>query len=73
MVGIRFNDATDERKGLGLLIGRVSFRSFADGLTLVPPSALSLLASNGLKFSVEGPASYERSVPAIRNPAATPA
>lgn len=72
MVGIRFKDATEERKALEVLIGRVSFRSCADGLTIVPPGALSLLASHGLKFAVEGPASYERSVPAIRNPAATP-
>jgi hypothetical protein len=70
MVGIRFQDASTERKALGLLIGRFSFKSFDDGLTIVPPSALSVLAAEGLKFTVEGQASYERRIPSIRNPAA---
>jgi hypothetical protein len=68
MVGIRFHDRATELKAFGLLIGRVSFKSFSDGLTIVPPDALTILASHRLKFDVEGPAGYERSILTLRNP-----
>jgi hypothetical protein len=67
MVGIRFHDRATELKAFGLLLGRISFKSFSDGLTIVPPEALTILASHQLKFDVEGPAGYERSIPTVRS------
>ena len=66
MILIRFPDAASERQALGYLAGRFSFRSWANGETLVPESALPALAVEGIPFIVKGPASYEQSVPAIR-------
>ena len=71
MIRIRFPDAATERRALGYLAGRFSFRSWADGETLVPEPALAALAVAGIPFTVEGPATYERSIPAVRNPAPT--
>jgi hypothetical protein len=71
MVLIRFQDEAAERRALGYLAGRFAFRSWSDGATLVPEEALSALALEGIPFLVEGPATYERSIPAVRNPPAT--
>lgn len=70
MILIRFPDAQAERRALGYLAGRFPFKSWASGETLVPEAALAALAVEGISFTVEGPASYERSIPAIRDPAA---
>jgi hypothetical protein len=70
MVLIRFPDRSAERRALGYLAGRFAFKTWSDGRTLVPESALPHLAIEGISFTVEGPATYEDSVPAIRNPAA---
>lgn len=71
MIRIHFPDAATERRALGYLAGRFSFRTFDDGETLVPESALAALAVEGIPFNVEGPATYERSIlPKVRNPAA---
>ena len=70
MIRIRFPDSTTERRALGFLAGRFSFRSWANGETLVPDAALSALAIEGIAFNVEGPATYERNVPSLRNPPA---
>jgi hypothetical protein len=70
MIKIRFDDEAIERKALGWLAGRFSFRTFSTGVTLVPEYALPFLAREGFKFSVEGPASYEQIISAIRNPPA---
>jgi hypothetical protein len=60
MIRIRFPDAKAERRALGYLVGRFSFRSWANGETLVPETALAAMAVEGIPFVVEGPASYER-------------
>ena len=60
MVIIRFPDEQNERRGLGFLAGRFSGKSFASGETVVPEAALTYLALEGIKFTVEGPANYER-------------
>ena len=52
MVQVRFPDAETERKALGFLAGRFSFKSFDDGTTLVPNRALSYLAAQGIRFTV---------------------
>lgn len=67
MISIRFPDPTVERRALGYLAGRFSFRSYASGETVVPEGALAALAVQGISFSVQGPASYEQSVPPVRN------
>ena len=63
MIVIRFADAETERRGLTCLIGRFSFKSWATGETVVPENALLFLAKQGIPFSVEGPATYERTAP----------
>jgi hypothetical protein len=70
MVRIHFPDAAAKRRALGYLAGRFSFKSWASGEMLVPESALPFLAVEGIAFNVEGPATYEQRVPAVRNPPA---
>jgi hypothetical protein len=72
MIVVRFPDAAAKRKALGYLAGRFSFTSRASGEVLVPDSALAALATQGIPFSVEGPATYEQLVPPLRDPAAAP-
>ena len=60
MIQIRFPDPDMERKAIGFLAGRFSFKTFADGLTLVPESALPRMISAGITFIVEGPAAYQQ-------------
>lgn len=55
MISIRFPDPELERKALGFLVGRFAFKNYADGHTLVPETALSHLAREGISFTVEGP------------------
>jgi len=71
MIRIRFTDDAAERRGLGFLAGRFSFKSWATGVTLVPDYALPALAREGISFLVEGPASYEQIIQAVRNPPAS--
>lgn len=66
MILIRFTDPQIERRALGYLAGRFPFKTWADGETLVPESALASLAVAGITFTVVGPPSYEQNVPAIR-------
>jgi hypothetical protein len=70
MIRIRFPDTATEQRGLGFLAGRFSFKSFANGETLVPPPALASLALEAIPFSVVGPATYEQYAPTVRDPAA---
>jgi hypothetical protein len=69
MIIIRFPDDKAKRRALGFLPGRFSFKSWATGEMMVPENALPFLAVEGIPFSVEGPATYERLAP-LRNPAA---
>ena len=71
MIRIRFPDAGAERLALGFLLGRFSFKSWANGVTLVPDHALPALAREGILFTVEGPATYEQIIQAVRNPPAS--
>ncbi len=70
MIIIRFPDADSKRRALGFLAGRFSFKSWASGEMAVPETALAHLATEGIPFSVEGPATYERLVSAVRTPPA---
>jgi hypothetical protein len=69
MIIIRFPDEESKRRALGHLVGRFSFKSWASGELMVPKDALALLADEAIRFSVEGPASYEQ-IASLRNPAA---
>ncbi len=62
MVLIRFSDAQSECKALGFLAGRFAIRSWSNGETLAPESALPHLAVEGFSFTVLGRANYEQRV-----------
>ena len=71
MIVIRFPDQSAERRALGFLAGRFSFTTWKTGEVLVPETALSSLATEGISFHVEGPATYGQAVPAVRNAASS--
>jgi hypothetical protein len=71
MVIIRFADEQTERRALGFLARRFSGKSYATGETIVPEAALAELALEGMKFTVEGPATYDRITP-LRDISAAP-
>jgi hypothetical protein len=70
MILLRFTDPQMERRALGYLAGRFSFKTWVSGETLVPESALAALAVEGITFTVLGPPTYEQSVPKIRTASA---
>jgi len=70
MVIIRFTDIATERRALGWLAGRFSFKSWKNGQMLVPEAALAQLAMEGIPFTSEGPATYEQILASLRNPLA---
>jgi hypothetical protein len=69
MVIIRFHDHETELKALDFLIGKFPFKTWANGNLMIPAEALPHLAVEGIQFQVEGPATYEHSVPTVRDPA----
>jgi hypothetical protein len=71
MIRIRFADDSEKRRALGFLAGRYSFKSWATGEMLVPDYALPALAREGISFLVEGPATYEQIVSALRTASAS--
>jgi len=60
LIIIRFADEGIQKKALGFLIGKFSGHSWATGEMAVPEEALGPMAREGLTFTVEGPATYER-------------
>ena len=70
MILIRFPDVDAKRRALGFLAGRFSFKSWTSGEMTVPETALAPLAAENIPFSVEGQATYERLISAVRNPSA---
>ena len=71
MIVIRFDDSESKRRAFGFLAGRFSFKSWSSGEMAVPEEALAHLATEGIAFAVDGPATYERLISAVRDPAAT--
>ncbi len=69
MIIIRFAGEDTKRRAVGSLVGRFSFKTWASGEMMVPKDALAILADEGVPFSVEGPATYER-LASLRNPVA---
>jgi len=72
MVTITFADRETEKRALGFLLGRFSGRALKSGEHLVPEEALAALAEQNIPFTVNGKATYEQQVAAIRGAAATP-
>jgi hypothetical protein len=70
MIIIHFPDTETKRRALGFLAGRFSFKSWVTGEMAVPETALAHLASEGISFTVEGPATYERLISAVRDSSA---
>lgn len=71
MILIRFPDAESKRRALGYLAGRFSFTSRSSGQLLVPAGALPALAVEDIHFTVDGPATYGQTIPALRGSAAS--
>jgi len=72
MVTISFDSDREEAKGLDFLLGRFNFHTRQDGTTLVPEPALIAMAREDVAFKVEGSATYEEIVAALRNPPPAP-
>jgi hypothetical protein len=66
MVIIQFQNSDAEKKALGWLPGRFSFKTWKNGDMMVHENVLAYLAREGVAFTVIGPASYERFLPEIR-------
>jgi hypothetical protein len=64
MIIIRFTDPVIERRALGFLARRFPLKTWANGETMIPEAALAALAVEGIPFSVEGLATYERIISA---------
>jgi hypothetical protein len=58
MILIRFPDLDSKRRALAYLAGRFAFTTYKTGEMLVPQTALGEMATQGIQFSVEGPATY---------------
>jgi hypothetical protein len=67
MIIIRFPDEESNLQALGCLPGRYPGKSWATGEMMVPEEALGFLARKGVRFRVEGPATYEQ-IASRRNP-----
>ncbi len=65
MIIIKFEKSESKRRALGYLARRFSLKIWASGEMTVPEAALAYLATEGLAFTVEGPASYERLIPTV--------
>ena len=72
LIRIRFTDLDAKKRASGGLAGRFPFKSWATCEILVPEAALGFLATENISFQVEGPATYEQSTPALRDPAPAP-
>ena len=72
MVTIRFPDRETEKRALAFLLGRFSGRVLKSGEHIIPEAALEALADQNIPFTVQGKATYEQQVAAIRGAAPTP-
>ena len=72
MVNITFPNRDVEKRALAFLLGRYSGRVIQSGEHLVPEAALEALAQEGISFTVNGKATYEQQVAAIRGSASSP-
>jgi len=72
MVIVRFDSEDEERRALGWLAGRFSFKTWANGDLMLHEAVLPYLAREGIAFKVQGQATYEHFRPAFRNSTPTP-
>jgi hypothetical protein len=72
MVTIKFPDRETEKRALAFLLGRFSGRVLRTGEHLVPEAALEALADANVPFSVQGKATYEQQLAAVRGAASAP-
>jgi hypothetical protein len=66
MITITFPNRDVEKRAVGFLLGRFSGRVLKSGEHLVPEAALEALADQGISFTVQGKATYEQQVAALR-------
>ena len=69
MITITFPDRETEKRALAFLLGRFSGRVLKSGEHLVPEAALEALASENITFTVQGKATYEQQMAALRGSA----
>jgi len=69
MVIVRFDAAEEERRALGWLAGRFSFKTWENGDLMVHEQVLPYLAREGIAFRVQGQATYEHFRPTLRDSA----
>ncbi len=69
MITITFPDRETEKRALGFLLGRFSGRVLKTGEHLVPEAALEALADQNIPFTVQGKATYEQQIAALRDAA----
>jgi hypothetical protein len=69
MITIMFPDRETEKRAIGFLLGRFSGRVLKSGEHIVPEAALEALADQGIQFTVQGKATYEQQVAALRGAA----
>ncbi len=72
MVTITFPDREAEKRALAFLIGRFSGRVLRSGEHIVPEAALEALADQNIPFAVQGKATYEQQLAALRGAASAP-
>ena len=72
MVILRFDTDEEERRALGWLSGRFSFKTWDNGDLMVHEGVLPYLAREGISFIVQGQATYEHFRPSVRNSAPAP-
>jgi hypothetical protein len=72
MITITFADRETEQRALAFLLGRFSGRVLKSGEHLVPEAALEALASQNIGFTVQGKATYEQQLAAVRGSAPAP-
>jgi hypothetical protein len=71
MITITFPNRETEKRAVGFLLGRFSGRVLKSGEHIVPEAALEALADQGIPFTVQGKATYEQQVAALRGAAPT--
>ena len=71
MVTITFADRDTEKRALAFLLGRFSGRALKSGEHLVPEAALAALAEQNIPFTVQGRATYEQQMAALRGASST--
>jgi hypothetical protein len=68
MIVIHFPDEASERAALGWLAGRFSFRIWLPRRMMLPAEAPPHLEREGIRFEVEGRATYEQLAPLFLRP-----